>query len=77
MEQYSQGAGDLGPPHGMCPTFQPDPDRLSTQQCQQTNSVLAFIATTVEFEFINASSAWSFMKCRVVKIDSGSACFHH
>ena len=74
MEQYSQGAGGLGPPHGMRPTFQPDPDRLSTQQCQQTNSVLAFIATTVEFEFINASS---FMKCRVVKIDSGSACFHH
>ena len=51
LVQYSQGAGDLGPPHGMCLTFQPDPDRrLSTQQCQQTNNVLAFIATTVEFE---------------------------
>ena len=38
LVQYSQGAGDLGPPHGMRLTFQPDPDRiLSTQQCQQTN----------------------------------------
>ena len=30
LVQYSQGAGDLGPPHGMCLTFQPDPDRRLT-----------------------------------------------
>ena len=57
LVQYSQGAGDLGPPYGMCPTFHLDPDRLSTQQCQQTNGVVAFIATTVEFEKDIASSA--------------------